>query len=321
MELYEYLSYDMIPEAWLILVIMTIYGSFMNSLYVTQIPDVHYKKRKSFRMIKPRLERTVFYKNMFMSNGIYIPDLFYWGNMLSYYDKMSLTNAFKSKLDNYTKAMQKEILLNRSYIMPSNMTSIIMHTKTVKTDPSTLPSKSFKFNTSENVCFNGYGMLAHEVKKRSIRKKDRQRLYILDAILSTKSNNMFEIVKILHKYAHDKIKRRYSYMVINNESYNYSFLNEFFVFYYAQDDLLVIASNCLLARNMKGEYFVSYATINHSMFYDNKNNKVEYFIGGTMNNSKESNYSLDLDDGMAKEILQKVLNSFTMQIKDKINIT
>lgn len=293
----------------------------MNGLYVTQIPDVYYKKRKGFRMIKPKLERTVFYKNMFMSNGIYIPDLIYWGDMLSYYDKMSLTNAFKSKLDNYLKAVQKRMLSNRFHISLNNMTSIIMQTKTLRMNPSIFPSRSFKFNTSENVCFNGYGMLAHEIKRRQIRKKNKQRLYMLDIILSGKSNKIFEIVKTLHKYAHDKIKRRHCYMIINNEDYNYNFLNEFFVLYYAQDDLLVIANNCLLTRNMKGEYLVSYATINHSMFYDNKNNKIEYFIGGTANENAEKKYSLDLDENMTKEILQKMLNSFTMEIKDKINMT
>lgn len=293
----------------------------MNSLYVTQIPDVYYKKRKDFRMVKPKLERTAFYKNMFMSNGKYVPDLLYWGDMLSYYDKMSLTNAFKSKLDNYLKVAQKRILSNKFHISLDNMTSIIIQTKTVKINPSILPAKSFKFNTSENVFFNGYGMLAHEIKRRQVKKKDKHKLYMLDIILSERSNKIFEIVKILHKYAHDKIKRRYNYMIINNENYNYNFLNEFFILYYAQDDLLAIANNCLLTRSMKGDYFVSYATINHSMFYDNRNNKIEYFIGGTVNEGAEKNYTLDLDDNMTNEILQKMLNSFAMEIKDKINMT
>ena len=293
----------------------------MNSLYITQIPDVHYKKRKGFRMINPKLDRTVFYKNIFMSNGIYIPDLFYWGDMLSYYDKMSLTNAFKSKLDSYLKAVQKRIQTNQFHFSLSNMTSIIMQAKTVRINPSILIAKSFKFDISENVYFNGYGMLAHDVKRRRIKREDKHRLYMLDLILSVKSNNMFEIVKILHKYAHEKIKRRYNYMVVNNENYSYDFINEFFIFYYAQDDLLTIANNCLLARKLKGDYFASYATINHAMFYDNKNNKIEYFIGGTMNNNNEINYSLDLDDSMTQEIIQKMLNNFAMKIKGKINMT
>ncbi|MEM5878213.1 MAG: hypothetical protein QXF12_05025 [Candidatus Aenigmatarchaeota archaeon] len=302
-------------------VFMSIHNSVMNSLYVTQIPDVHHKRRRGFRMINPRLERTVFYKNMFMSNGIYIPDLLYWGDMLSYYDKMSLTNAFKSKLDNYLKAVQKRMLSNKFHISLSNMTSIIMQTKTIRINPSILIAKSFKFDIGENVYFNGYGMLAHDVKRKPIKKEDKQRVYMLDLILSVKSNNMFEIIKILHKYVHDKIKRKYNYMVINNENYNYSFLNEFFIFYYAQDDLLAIANNCLLERKLKGDYLASYTTINHAMFYDNKNNKIEYFIGGTVNSNNERNYSLDLDDNITQEIFQKMLNSFTMKIKDKINIT
>lgn len=313
----------MTPEIRSIRIIICTHNKVMNSLYSTQIPDVYYKKRKDFKMVKPKIERTVFYKNMFMSNGIYIPDLLYWGDMLSYYDRMSLTNAFKSKMENYLKAVKRRILSNDFYISLnnlSNMTSIIMQTKTIRINPSTLPTKSFKFNVSEDVCFNGYGMLAHEIKKRPIRRKNKSRLHILDVILSSRSNDMFEIVKILHKYAHDKIKRKYKYMIVNNEEYDYNFLNEFFIFYYAQEDLLVIANNCLLSRTMKGEYPVSYATINHSMFYDNKNNKIEYFIGGTMNSNDEKNYSLDLDDSMTKEILQKTLNSFMMKIKDKISI-